>query len=240
MINNELIRLQKYIADCGIVSRRKAEELIIHNTVMVNQVIVNELGVKINPGTDVVSVNGEIINPERKKVYIILNKPVGYVTTAKDEFNRKTVLELIDTDYRIYPVGRLDYDTSGLIILTNDGDFANKLMHPKYNIDKTYVVELKGNIKDIEIKKLQRGIIIDSQKTHPAKVELLWTKKDTCELKITIHEGRNRQIRKMCEAIDHKVIRLKRISLGNITLGKLKEGQWRYLSNQEVNYLKGV
>ena len=234
----ELVRLNKYIADCGITSRRKADELILHNKIMVNKKLISEPGFKIDPTKDSVVVDGKEIKLESKKVYIVLNKPVGYITTAKDEFGRKTVLDLIETEYRIYPVGRLDYDTSGLLILSNDGEFANRLMHPSFKIDKTYIAEVQGIVNKDELSKLRHGVIVDEVKTSPARVEIIKAGGNSSTLKIIIHEGRNRQIRKMFEAVGHKVKTLQRISLGNISLGKLKIGQWRNLSSHEVQYLK--
>lgn len=236
--NNNLIRLQKYIADCGVASRRKAEELILHKKVMVNQNVVTEMGLKINPDKDIVKVDGKLIKPENEKVYIMLNKPTGYITTSKDEHKRETVLELVkDIKYRIYPVGRLDYDTSGLLLLTNDGDFANKLIHPKFQIDKTYVVEFIGILKKDQLETLRKGVKIEDYVTEPAKVEIVGLKGNTTTLNITIHQGKNRQVRKMFEAVGHKVTKLKRVFFGNLSLGKLKEGHWRHLSKQEVEYL---
>lgn len=238
MNKSNLVRLNKYIADCGIASRRKADELILHNKIMVNQMLISEPGFKIDPEKDIVWVDGKEIKPESKKVYILLNKPVGYVTTAKDQFGRKTVLGLVETEYRIYPVGRLDYDTSGLLILTNDGELANRIMHPKFKIDKTYLAEVLGLVTESELNNLRNGIIIDDFKTSPAIVKKISENKNSTSLRITIHEGRNRQVRKMCEAVGHKVITLQRISLGNISLGNLKVGQWRNLTEKEVEYLK--
>lgn len=240
MNESNLVRLNKYIADCGIAARRKADELILHNKIMVNQKLINEPGFKINPDKDIVLMDGNEIKLESKRVYILLNKPVGYVTTAKDQFGRKTVMDLIKTEYRVYPVGRLDYDTSGLLILTNDGQFANKLMHPKFKIDKTYIAEVQGIITNEELNRLRHGVIIDDVKTSPAKVEVIKEGGNSATLKIIIHEGRNRQVRKMCEAVGHKVKALQRISLGNISLGKLKLGQWRNMSISEIDYLKNL
>lgn len=238
MNKSNLVRLNKYIADCGIASRRKADELILHNKIMVNQILISEPGFRIDPEKDIVWVDGKEIKPESKKVYILLNKPVGYVTTSKDQFGRKTVLGLVETEYRIYPVGRLDYDTSGLLILTNDGELANRIMHPKFKIDKTYLAEVLGLVTESELNNLRNGIIIDDFKTSPAIVKKISENKNSTSVRITIHEGRNRQVRKMCEAVGHKVITLQRISLGNISLGNLKVGQWRNLTEKEVEYLK--
>lgn len=237
--NESLVRLQKYIADCGVASRRKAEELILHNKVMVNKTVINQLGYKVHPENDIVSIDGKIIKPESKKVYIMLNKPIGYVTTVKDQFNRPTVIDLlIDIEYRVFPVGRLDYDTSGLLLLTNDGDLANKIMHPRYKIDKAYIANVSGYPTEKELEKLRSGIKIDNYYTSPANVKILKMSNNSTSIHITIHEGKNRQVRKMFEAIGYKVVKLNRIALGNIKLNGLKEGHWRYLSSEEVNYLK--
>lgn len=230
-------RLQKYIARCGIASRRKAEELILQGNVKVNGLIVKELGSKIDPEKDVVEVYNKKIYEKDEHIYIKLYKPEGYVTTVKDQFNRKTVLDLINIKDRIYPIGRLDYNTSGLLLLTDDGDLANKLMHPKYHIYKTYEAVVKGSISEDSVNKLKTGILIDDYKTAPAKVKLL-NKKDISSLQISIYEGKNRQVRKMFEKVGHSVIKLKRISFGDIDLGELKIGQWKYLTDDEINFLK--
>ncbi|NLK64812.1 MAG: rRNA pseudouridine synthase [Tissierellia bacterium] len=231
-------RLQKYIARCGIASRRKAEEMILQGKVKVNGRIVRELGSKIIPGKDVVTVNNKRIYEKEKYIYIKLYKPEGYVTTVKDQFNRKTVIDLISIKERIYPVGRLDYDTSGLLLLTDDGDLANKLMHPKYRIYKTYNAEIKGSLSNDSINLLRTGLLIDGYKTAPAKVKLLKQSQNNSYVEISIHEGKNRQVRKMFEAVGHKVVKLKRISFGNIVLGNMKPGEWKYLTDEEVRFIK--
>lgn len=237
----EQIRLQKYLADCGIASRRKCEEYILEGKVKVNNEIVNILGTKVNPNKDKVFFKGKIVeNKDDKLVYILLNKPVGYVTTAKDQFNRKTVLNLVKgVEKRIVPVGRLDMYTSGAIILTNDGDFVYKITHPKHEIEKTYTVTLKGITTKEEVQKLENGVEIDcGYITKKAKVKILKNdaEKNISRLEIIIHEGKNRQIRKMCEAIDKKVIALHRAKIGNLSVKDLKIGKWRYLKKEE--YLK--
>jgi pseudouridine synthase len=231
-------RLQKYIARCGITSRRKAEELILKGNVKVNGKVVRELGSKIDPDKDIVYVNDKRIYEKDKNIYIKLYKPEGYVTTVKDQFNRKTVIDLINIKERIYPVGRLDYNTSGLLLLTNDGDLANKLMHPKYKIYKTYEADVKGYISKSALVRLEKGIIIDNFKTAPAKVRLLKSG-SVSTVEISIYEGKNRQVRKMFEAVGHKVIKLKRTAFGSINLQGLKEGQWEYLTKDEIKFLKG-
>lgn len=234
-------RLQKYIADCGIASRRKAEELILKGLVKVNGEVVTELGTKVDPNKDEIVYKGKVIKPEKKKVYILLNKPEGYVTTAKDQFGRPTVLDLIkDVKERLVPVGRLDYDTSGLLILTNDGDVVYKLTHPKSEIDKVYEAKLFGVPDSNTINLFKNGITIDGRKTEPAKIELLKVDGRFAWCHITIHEGRNRQVRKMCQAARHPVATLRRVAEGEIELGDLKKGSWRYLTDKEIRYLKGL
>lgn len=214
----EKVRLQKFLADCGIASRRKAEELILQGKVTVNGEVVNELGVKIDPSIDVITFEGKKVTKNEEHVYILLNKPIGYVTTAKDQFGRESVLDLVKTSKRLVPVGRLDMYTSGALILTNDGDFVYKVTHPKHEIDKTYTVTIKGIVKNEEVEKLRQGVKIEDYTTKPAKVKILKTdeEKNQSRLEITIHEGKNRQVRKMCEAIEHKVLALHRSKIAGI------------------------
>ncbi|HOJ10716.1 MAG TPA: pseudouridine synthase [Clostridiales bacterium] len=228
------VRLQKYIAHSGVASRRKAEELIKQGKVEVNGRIVSEPWLMIG-NEDSVKVNGKVVSIEKNLIYIMLNKPLGYVTTVKDQFHRKTVLDLVvHVNERIYPVGRLDYDTSGLILLTNDGDFAYKLTHPSHEIKKVYIAEVNGIPDKDDIRKFVGGLEIGSYKTWPAEVCIQEKGKDRSTLAITIHEGRNRQVKKMCEAIGHPVIKLKRIAIGKVNLGSLSEGKWRHLTKEEV------
>ncbi|MBP3831178.1 MAG: rRNA pseudouridine synthase [Clostridia bacterium] len=232
-------RLQKFLANAGIASRRKCEELILDGKIEVNGAIVTELGTKVSE-KDIVKYNGKIVKTEEEKIYILLNKPIGYVTTAKDQFNRDTVLDLIKINKRIVPVGRLDMYTSGALILTNDGEFVNMLTHPKNEIDKTYNVTVKGNVTNEDIEQLQKGVKIDDEYiTKPAKVKILKIdkEKNISRIQITIHEGKNRQVRKMCEAINKKVLALHRCKIGNIEVKDLKVGNWRYLSKKEVENL---
>ncbi len=233
-------RLQKFIARCGIASRREAENIILSGRVKVNKKIVTELGTKVDEDNDKVFLDGELICPEKELLYIMLNKPKGYVTTVKDEFDRKTVLDLLkDLDVRLYPVGRLDYDSEGLLLLTNDGDFAYKMTHPTQHIQKKYRVIVEG-IADIgHVMKLCSGVEIDGYLTKPAKVEIADTKERTSQLNITISEGKNRQIRRMCEAVGLPVIKLTRVSVGNVMLGNLPKGKWRHLTDAEVKILNG-
>lgn len=233
----EEIRLQKFLANAGIASRRKCEELISNGKVKVNGQVVKELGTKINPNLDEVIYNGKKVETNNEKIYILLNKPIGYVTTAKDQFNRNSVLDLVKIKERIVPVGRLDMYTSGALILTNDGDFVNKVIHPSKKIDKTYIVTIKGEITKEEINNLEEGVIIDEYKTKPAKVKIIKQdkEKNQTRIAITIHEGKNRQIRKMCKSIGKRVLALHRTLIGNINVKDLEIGKWRYLSIDEIN-----
>ena len=228
-----MIRLNKYIAECGICSRRKADILIESGKVLVNDIVIKDLGVKIDDTKDQVKVDGKTVSKENKFVYIMLNKPKGYVTTNSEQFGRKSVLDLIDTDYRIFPIGRLDMYTEGLLLLTNDGEFANKLMHPKNKVEKTYIANVKGNITEEKIENLRNGVDIGGYITKPAKVRIISKYKN--EIGIKISEGKNRQVRKMCEAVGLKVINLKRISIGKLNLGNLKIGEYRYLNKNEID-----
>lgn len=235
------MRLQKYIALCGVTSRRKAEELILKGKVKVNGKVVKELGIVIDENKDKIMVNDKLIKPEENKVYIMLNKPVGYVTTLKDEKNRKIVIDLIEgVKERIYPVGRLDADTTGILLLTNDGDITYKLTHPSNKIPKRYIAIVEGIPSKSELERFRNGIKIDGRYTSKARIKIIKTYENESVLEITIHEGRNRQIKKMCEAINHPIKKLKRIAIGELELGELGIGQWRYLNDEEIEYLKNL
>ena len=212
------MRLQKYLAEAGIASRRKSEELIIQGKVSVNGNVVTELGTQVIPNVDIVKYEGKEVIIDNDFVYILLNKPIGYVTTAKDQFGRDSVLDLVKNNKRLVPVGRLDMYTSGALILTNDGDFVYKVTHPKHEIEKTYTVTIKGIVTNEEVSKLRSGVEIEDYTTKPAKVKILKTddEKKQSRLEITIHEGKNRQVRKMCEAIGHKVLALHRSKIAGI------------------------
>lgn len=232
----ESIRLQKFLANSGVASRRKCEELILDGKVSVNGQIVKELGTKVNPAVDKVEYCGNPVFSSNKFVYILLNKPIGYVTTAKDQFDRDSVLDLVKVKERVVPVGRLDMYTSGALILTNDGDFVYKVTHPKHEITKTYTATVRGIIENDAVEKLRNGVEIEDYKTRPAKVKILKTdeEKNISRLEITIHEGKNRQVRKMCEAVGSKVVALHRSKIGDIGVKDLKLGTWRYLKAFEV------
>ena len=230
-------RLQKYMASCGVASRRKCEEIILSGKVKVNGNVINELGTKVIPNKDIVEYNGKRILPEEEKVYIMLNKPEGYITSVKDEKNRKTVIDLIDVKERIYPIGRLDYDSSGLLLLTNDGNIYNKIIHPRVKIVKKYIAVVKGEFKTRELNKFKGGIDIGGYVTAPAEIKIIKFEDNKTTVEIGIHEGKNRQIRKMCSALGHDVIALKRIAIGNIKLGYLKRGEYRNLTEDELKYI---
>lgn len=237
------MRINKYIASCGIASRRKAEEIILDKRVKVNGEIVCELSFNIDENKDIVEIDGKVISLSKNHVYIVLNKPEGYITTVKDQFDRPNVLDLVtDIKERVYPIGRLDYETSGLLILTNDGDLTYKLTHPKHEVDKTYVALVKGQPTYEELKNFRDGLEIEDYKTAPAKIRVVDVNEEKnyskCEIKI--HEGRNRQVRKMCKAINHPVLRLRRIAMGEIRLKGLKVGEYRHLTKEEIKYLKGI
>ena len=229
-------RLQKYLANQGIAARRKCEEFILDGRVKVNGEVVTELGTKINPEVDKIEFDGKEVTKEEKRVYILLNKPIGYVTTAKDQFDRPTVLDLVKVKEKVLPVGRLDMYTSGALILSNDGDFINKVTHPKNEIEKTYTVTVKGIVNDEDVKRLSQGVKIDDYVSGKAKVKILKTdeEKNISRLAITIHEGKNREVRKMCEAIGKKVLALHRRSVAGLDVKNMQIGTWRYLSAKEV------
>ncbi|AQS04532.1 pseudouridine synthase [Clostridium beijerinckii] len=233
-------RLQKYLANCGVASRRKCEELIISGKVKVNGVIVNEVGIKVDPLKDMIEYDGKEIKKKEDKVYIMLNKPEGYISSVKDEKGRDTILDIVKVNERIYPIGRLDYDSSGLLLLTNDGEIYNKIIHPRVEIIKRYVAVVKGEITDKDKIKFEIGIDIGGYITAPAELKVISYDKGVSTIEIGIHEGKNRQIRKMCAAIHHDVLSLKRISIGEIKLGYLKRGEYRKLNKEELDYINSL
>lgn len=235
----EEIRLQKFLSSAGVASRRKCEEYILEGKVSVNGSVVLELGTKVDPEQDEVFYNGKKVEiPQDRHVYILLNKPIGYVTTAHDQFGRDTVLDLVKrVNKRLVPVGRLDMFTSGALILTDDGDFIYKVTHPKHEITKTYTVTVRGIVEESEVQKLREGVVIDEDyttKPADAKIIKIDREKNQSRMEIRIHEGKNRQVRKMCEAVGRKVLALHRTKIGNIGVKDLKIGTWRYLSESEV------
>lgn len=232
------IKLQKYFSDCGILSRRAAEEEIKQGKVTVNGEAAF-LGMRISPDVDVVIYKGaRVLAQSEEKLYILLNKPRGIVTTLSDEKGRPTVLSLISgLDARVYPVGRLDIDSDGLLLLTNDGALTNKLTHPRHKIPKIYNVTVKGEVTEGALTLLSSPLVIDGYKIQPVKVEIIKKEPSQTILKMTLYEGRNRQIRKMCALADLKITRLTRVALGNIALGSLEVGKWRFLTKSETDYL---
>ncbi|MCI9177334.1 MAG: rRNA pseudouridine synthase [Clostridia bacterium] len=233
-------RLQKFLANQGVCSRRKAEEYIIEGKVRVNGKVVSELGTKVNPEEDKIEFEGKtVFSSNTKKIYILLNKPIGCVTTVDDQFKRDTVMNFIKIKEKVVPVGRLDMYTSGALLLSNDGDFIYQITHPKHEIEKTYQVTLKGKVKKEEIETLKNGVDIGDYITKPAKVRIMKIdeEKNISRIEITIHEGKNRQVRRMCEAIGKKVLALHRSKIGNLTVKDLKLGTWRYLTKQEIDSL---
>lgn len=234
------IRLQKHLSECGIASRRKAEELIAAGKVKINGHIA-EIGSKVDPKRDKVTVRGRAVVPVNEKVYIMLNKPRGFVTTMSDELGRKTVSDLVaDAGARIFPVGRLDRDSEGLLIMTNDGDFANKLTHPSSHVNKTYRVTVKGAAEEEQLLKMKEGILLDGRKTLPCDCFVAERKPDRTVLIFVLNEGRNRQIRRMCEAVGLEVLRLKRTEIAGVKLGMLPQGKWRPLNEREMRRLTNI
>lgn len=232
------MRINKYIAQAGVASRRKADELVANGNVKVNGLTLKEAGYDVKEG-DVVEVNGHIILPEEEKVYILLNKPLGYVTTVSDDKERLTVMDLVkDIDARVFPVGRLDYNTCGMLIMTNDGDFAYRLTHPKHQMPKTYRARVAGVLSNEKCAKLRSGVDIGGFVTSKAEVNIVKGFPRSTIVDITIHEGKNRQVRKMFKAVGNNVQELERIAIGNVRLGRLAIGHYRKLTKEEINYLK--
>lgn len=234
------IRLQKHLADCGVASRRKSEELIENRKVKVNGRIAS-IGDKVDPIRDKVTVAGKIVVPVNKKVYIMLHKPRGFVTTVSDELGRKCVTDLVkDVGVRVFPIGRLDKDSEGLLFMTNDGEFANNLTHPSKHVNKTYRTTVKGQVDDEQLLRLSEGVEIEGKRTLPCDCFVAERKSDRTVLIFIIHEGRNRQIRKMCEAVGLEVLRLKRTEISGVKLGMLPQGKWRDLNEREMKRLTSI
>jgi 23S rRNA pseudouridine2605 synthase len=234
-----LERLQKIISAAGITSRRASEELILAGRVTVNGSVVSELGSKADPATDTVAVDGKPLTIASKKLYILLYKPVGYLTTLDDPEGRPLVVDLLkEVGERVYPVGRLDYNTEGLLLLTSDGEWANRLMHPRHEVEKEYHVRVRGKVHKSQLDQLAGGVEIEGRKTAPARVCMIKEGDQNDWFSITIHEGRNRQVRRMCEAVSLSVVRLRRVRYGMLSMGALKPGEYRFLTEAEVNELR--
>lgn len=234
-----MMRLQKYLAMCGVASRRHAEKMILDGKIQVNGVTIREMGVQVDENTDTVTVEGEVVKPEQEKHYLAYYKPIGEVTTAFDPEGRPTVMaKFRDYPVRLFPVGRLDFDSEGLLLLTNDGELMNRLLHPSHEVKKVYLVKASNEVSEEEIRQLRRGVMIDGKLTSPAEVRLIRKETFDTVLLISIHEGRNRQVRKMLEATGHQVVSLKRVEFGPIALKDLPRGQWRKLTGQEIEKIK--
>lgn len=234
-----LERLQKIISAAGVTSRRASEELILAGRVTINGVVVTELGSKADPSTDTVAVDGKPLTIASKKLYILLYKPVGYMTTLDDPEGRPLVTDLLkEVGERVYPVGRLDYNTEGLLLLTSDGEWANQLMHPRHEVEKEYHVRVRGKVHKSQLDQLAGGVEIEGRKTAPAKVSIIKEGEQNDWFSIAIHEGRNRQVRRMCETVSLAVVRLRRVRYGMLSLGALKPGEFRFLTEAEVSGLR--
>ena len=231
------MRLNKFLSSSGVASRRKCDELILEGKVEVNGKVVNTLGIKIDEKKDKVKVGGKVIKLPSSFVYIKLNKPKGYACTASDEKGRKTIYDLVECEERLFSIGRLDYDTEGLIILTNDGNFANQVAHPRYKMEKEYRVTVEGEIKESELAVMRKGVVVEGQRMPAARVEWLSFENGFTKLSVIIDEGQNRQIRRMLEAIGHQIKLLKRVRIGEVRLGGLKRGEYRDLTEAELNLL---
>ena len=235
-----MMRLQKYMALCGVASRRASEALIATGRVTVDGAVVTAMGAQVEP-EQAVCVDGKRIKPEGEKHYILYHKPAGEMSTASDPEGRATVLDKCrDYPVRLYPVGRLDYDSEGLLLLTNDGDLTEHLLHPSKEVEKTYLARVRGNVVDDEVRRLIRGVMIDGRLTSHAKARVIRADERYTDMLITIHEGRNRQVRKMFEAVGHEVMMLRRVRFGPLSLGELRRGMWRELTSEEVEALKNA
>lgn len=232
------MRLQKYLASCGVASRRASEKMIAEGRVSVDGTVITEMGTKVEDG-QIVCVDGKPVTPEAQKYYVMYHKPAGEVTTVQDPEGRATVLDRFrDFPARLYPVGRLDYDSEGLLLLTNDGDLTEHMLHPSREVDKVYLARVSNVVTPDEAKRLERGVMVDGRLTSRAKAKILSTQNLYTDMLITIHEGRNRQVRKMVEQIGHQVVMLRRIRFGPLKLGDLPRGMWRPLTDEELALLK--
>ncbi|MFQ5722689.1 MAG: pseudouridine synthase [Candidatus Aminicenantales bacterium] len=233
------MRLNKFLSQAGISSRREADRLIAEGRVSVNGQQVENLGFKIDPERDVVEVDGRKVKKQEDKIYIMLNKPPGFIVSLRDSFGRPTIIDLLPPfKKRLFPVGRLDYNSQGLLLLTNDGQLTFRLTHPRFKIKKVYLIRIKGELRPSQISRLEKGIILNGKKTAPARIRIINSTLRGLQLRIEIYEGRKREIRRMFEAIGCSVVYLQRIKFGPLALGNLKKGQWRYLTPREISLLK--
>ena len=234
------MRLQKYLAECGVASRRNAEKMILDGRVSVNGQIITEMGIQVEE-TDTILVDGTLVAPEKEKHYLMYHKPMGEVTTASDPEGRPTVLDKFkDYPVRLYPVGRLDFDSEGLLLLTNDGDLTQNLLHPSREVDKVYLAKVSNKVSLDSVRRLRAGVMVGDHMTSPAKVRIIREEAFATVLLVSIHEGRNRQVRQMFQAVGHQVVLLRRVQFGPLQLGDLPRGQWRHLTEDEVAKLKGL
>ncbi len=235
------VRLNKFLSEAGVASRREADRLILEGRVSINRQIVDELGVKVDEGQDVVQVDGKTVKKERRLLYVLLNKPAGYLVTLKDPFHRPTVRDLVPSSLgRIFPVGRLDFESEGALLLTNDGELAHRLTHPRFGVRKTYVAKIRGEPDEKALRRLERGVFLERKKTAPAKATLLTANPKSSSLRIELYEGRKREVREMCRAVGHPVLELRRVEFAGLGLKPLKPGQWRHLEPREVRRLKNL
>lgn len=234
------MRINKYLAECGVASRRNSDQIIKDGRVSVNGKKVETLGLDINPEHDNVTVDGKSVKIPNKFTYILFNKPKGCITTVSDDKGRKTIFDYVPNENRVFPVGRLDYDSEGMLIITNDGQLTERLTHPRNEIPKTYSVKIEGDIVESELAVLRAGVVIDGKKTKKCKLKVIDKTKTHTKLEMTIYEGRNREIRKMFETIGKNVVFLKRIAIGDFRLGGLGRGEWRYLKDFEIEYLLNI
>jgi len=233
------VRLNKFLSQSGVSSRREADKMIENGRIKINGRVVNTLGIKIDDDKDTIEVNGKEVKKDRNLIYLLLNKPSGYLVTLKDPFKRPTIMNFLShLEKRVFPVGRLDYDTEGLLLLTNDGELAYRLMHPRYKIKKVYLAKVNGNPRDSELSTLEKGVYLDNGKTAPTKISRIYSgSKESC-FRIEIYEGRKREIKRLFEYIGHRVLKLKRVKFAGLDQGKLKKGQWRHLTKKELLMLK--
>lgn len=236
------MRINKYIALCGIASRRAAEQLILDSKVKVNNKVVTQLATDIDEENDTVTIDGNKIAPISRMIYAMLNKPKGCICTVKDDLGRKTIMDYLPglREKRVFPIGRLDYDTEGLLLITNDGELSNKLTHPSHEIPKTYIAKIEGEVPQNDLATIRNGVVLDGRKLHRSKVKLLEVKDNIYRYEVTIYEGRNRQVHRMFESVGKEVIFLKRVAVGELRLGGLSRGAFRYLTEIEINKLKKI